>query len=119
MQDLVLSFLSSICRFQRNLDVDFATACLESALRRHGDLIARPPTTNTEGIVQEADFGVVIADDMVVKKTTETQPYRTPFQLVEQVLEAKRCAQTSLFGQITRSIALIDFVRNATCALQM
>ncbi|KAL7053791.1 hypothetical protein AAHC03_026813 [Spirometra sp. Aus1] len=112
------SFLALIVnRFKRNLDVDFATACLESVLRRHGEVIARPSyflnsTTRSPGFDQ-----AVVLETLPDQKQTATE--NLAFALVEEALKAKRSSQTMLFNQITRSIALVDFVRNASCALQM
>nr|VZI24586.1 unnamed protein product [Spirometra erinaceieuropaei] len=112
------SFLALLVnRFKRNLDVDFATACLESVLRRHGEVIARPShflnsTTRSPGFDQ-----AVVLETLPDQKQTATE--NLAFALVEEALKAKRSSQTMLFNQITRSIALVDFVRNASCALQM
>ncbi|VDD81570.1 unnamed protein product [Mesocestoides corti] len=110
-------------RFRRNLDVDFATACLESVLRYHGDVIVRPPKAPAAAATTvESDFG---GDDlgMFVAKATmggySNVDATRPLALVEAVLAAKGVAHETLFSQITRSIALIDFIRNATNTLQM
>ncbi|VDN15671.1 unnamed protein product [Dibothriocephalus latus] len=111
------SFLALLVnRFKRNLDVDFATACLEAVLRRHGEVIARPSAFLSTA--KSADF-----DQAVVRETISNQPEpvteNLAFELVEEALRAKRSSQTMLFSQITRSIALVDFIRNASCTLQM
>ncbi len=99
------------------MDVDFATACLESLLRRHGDLIARPPRPAKVAVtLSEEDFGLVVAKDA---GGYDNKDANRPFALVEALLAAKQAAHGDLFSQITRSIALIDFMRNATSTLQM
>ncbi len=103
-------------RFARNRDIDFAAACLECVLRRHGELIARPPTMATAA---EDDFGKVVAETIMPKEISSDSDKETPFKLVDSVLRAKRDSQATLYAAITRSISLIDFVRNATCTLQM
>ncbi|VDO12614.1 unnamed protein product [Rodentolepis nana] len=115
--------------FRRNLDVDFATACLDCLLRFHGDLIARPPKAPT---VSRADHqssddneGVDILDVVATVEGSRAGTFNDaldaarPLELVEAVLEAKRESHNVLNMQISRSIALVDFVRNATNTLQM
>ncbi|KAL5106631.1 WD repeat-containing protein 36 [Taenia crassiceps] len=116
-------------RFRRNLDFDLATACLESVLRYHGDLIARPPkapasiTTKQFNVgLDDDDDGPFGLGDMVAAETgcyNDHLDADRPLELMEAVLEAKRASHAVLDMQITRSIALVDFVRNATSTLQM
>ncbi|CDI97820.1 WD repeat containing protein 36 [Echinococcus multilocularis] len=117
-------------RFRRNLDFDLATACLESLLRYHGDLIARPPkapaTITTKhfnlDLDDDGDGGSFGLGDMVAAETgcyNDHLDADRPLELMEAVLEAKRASHAVLDEQISRSIALVDFVRNATSTLQM
>ncbi|KAH9278744.1 WD repeat-containing protein 36 [Echinococcus granulosus] len=117
-------------RFRRNLDFDLATACLESLLRYHGDLIARPPkapaTITTKhfnlDLDDDGDGGSFGLGDMVAAETgcyNDHLDADRPLELMEAVLEAKRVSHAVLDEQISRSIALVDFVRNATSTLQM
>ncbi|VDL55749.1 unnamed protein product [Hymenolepis diminuta] len=116
-------------RFRRNLDVDFATACLESLLRFHGDLIARPPKAPTASRVDHLSLDENEAVNLLdVVATVEASRVGTfndaldsarPLELVEAVLEAKRESHSVLNMQVSRSIALVDFVRNAINTLQM
>ncbi|EUB59454.1 WD repeat-containing protein [Echinococcus granulosus] len=119
-----------IGRFRRNLDFDLATACLESLLRYHGDLIARPPkapaTITTKhfnlDLDDDGDGGSFGLGDMVAAETgcyNDHLDADRPLELMEAVLEAKRVSHAVLDEQISRSIALVDFVRNATSTLQM
>lgn len=109
--------------------MDFATACLESLLRFHGDLIARPPKAPT---ASRADHQSLDENEVVnlldVVATVEASRVGTfndaldsarPLELVEAVLEAKRESHSVLNMQVSRSIALVDFVRNAINTLQM
>uniref|UniRef100_A0A183SPV9 Utp21 domain-containing protein n=1 Tax=Schistocephalus solidus TaxID=70667 RepID=A0A183SPV9_SCHSO len=111
------SFLALLVnRFKRNLDVDFATACLEGVLRRHGEVIARP--SHFLSTTKSPDFDeTVVLETMSNQQQTGTE--NLAFALVEEALKAKRSSQTMLFSQITRSIALVDFIRNASCTLQI
>lgn len=102
-------FLVIIDRFKRNLDADLATACLKFILNTHGDLIARPPKLPSSD-AQQLEF-----ESLGVHQ----HPENRPLALVESLLASKKTAHANLFGQITRSIALIDFMRNATSTLQM
>lgn len=63
------------------------------------------------------DFGL---DAMLAEETdryNDRLDAGRPLELVEAVLEAKRDAHSVLNMQISRSIALVDFVRNATSTL--
>lgn len=121
------SFLSLLLnRFRRNLDVDFATACLEGVLRFHGDLIARPPRAPVANQSSEEDQTAVnLLDILATVEGSRTGTFNgtldaaRPLELVEAVLEAKRESHNILNAQVSRSIALVDFVRNATNTLQM
>ncbi|KAM7534686.1 hypothetical protein Aperf_G00000117711 [Anoplocephala perfoliata] len=115
-------------RFRRNLDVDLATACLESLLRFHGDLIARPPKAPTASQIDhqstdEDGDGMNFLDVVATVEGSRVGTFNDhldagrPLELVEAVLEAKRISHNVLSIQVSRSIALVDFVRNATNTL--
>ncbi|VDP70052.1 unnamed protein product [Echinostoma caproni] len=103
-----------INRFQRKLDVDLACVCLETILQRYGDLLfTRPGLVDLQGPVESIEGHVqsLLADDVHLGEDNET------LRLVSKAVQAKSASQSLLTRRVTRSICLVDFIRNPTTVL--
>ncbi|KAF8566818.1 hypothetical protein P879_04819, partial [Paragonimus westermani] len=103
-----------INRFERNLDVDLACVCLESLLLRHGDLLLVKPSDHAQ--IETTDnvgnqIHALLSTEHLANKPSLTT------ELVSKAVAAKARAASLLTRRLTRSICLVDFIRNPTTTL--
>ncbi|KAF7262009.1 hypothetical protein EG68_00749 [Paragonimus skrjabini miyazakii] len=103
-----------INRFERNLDVDLACVCLESLLLRHGDLLLVKPSDHVQ--IRASDN---VGDQIHALLSAEHVVNKPPLtvELVSKAIAAKTKAANLLTRRLTRSICLVDFIRNPTTTL--
>ncbi|CAH8587279.1 unnamed protein product [Dicrocoelium dendriticum] len=108
-----------INRFERNMDVDLACVCLEGVLQRHGDLLLHPynksvePTFHASGTLEQHLNELLSTRD----RESNAVSSNATLSLVSHAILAKNKAANLLTRRLTRSICLIDFIRNPTTAL--
>ncbi|TGZ71510.1 hypothetical protein CRM22_002595 [Opisthorchis felineus] len=108
-----------INRFERNLDVDLACVCLESVLHRHGDLILNTVSkTNTQVANKSSEIDGQIDAILSCEQHSSDFLSHPTLQLISRAVEAKEKAGTLFTRRLTRSICLVDFIRNPTTTLQ-
>ncbi|KER27125.1 hypothetical protein T265_05748 [Opisthorchis viverrini] len=108
-----------INRFERNLDVDLACVCLESVLHRHGDLILNTVcTTNTQVADKSSEIDGQIDAILSCEQHSDDFLSHPTLQLISRAVEAKEKTSTLFTRRLTRSICLVDFIRNPTTTLQ-